>query len=297
MSNAVHLLDEWLTYLAVERNLSENSISAYSRDFLAFIKFKAVKTKTDLAHLKRTDVTAWLKELRKKKISPRSISRKLTSLRMFFRFAIMRERLKTDPTQNIELPSTPKRLPKSLSPDDIEKLLSAPDESSGGIRNKAMLELMYATGMRVSELIGIKTADINLSKGYLITMGKGSKERIIPIGQLAIEKITTYLRAVRPKLIKNNDRAELFISRLGKPMSRQMFWQIIKKYSMKSGIKQVVSPHLLRHSFATHLLKGGADLRAVQMMLGHSSIATTEIYTHLDMSHLSKIHKDTHPRG
>ncbi len=298
MPKTLSLPDEWLAHLAVEKNLSENTITAYSRDLAGYLDFHKINSDKTLNFLKPTDITGWLAYLRKKGISPRSSARKLSALRMFYRFSVLQGKITADPTQNIELPVRTKRLPKYLTVKELEKLLSQPDEAThNGARDAVMMELLYSTGMRASELVRVKIEDLNLTSGYMITFGKGSKERVIPIGQRANDMISSYIKEARHKFIKKENPEELFLTRLGKPMSRQMFWQIIKKYAQKAGIAQTVSPHLLRHSFATHMLEGGADLRAIQMMLGHATLTTTEIYTHLDRGRLSKIIEKNHPRG
>ncbi len=297
-------LDEWLTYLVVERNLSENTVSAYRRDVEDYLNYvqklypNAAKALGQLETAKARDVAAYLRSLHKKKIGARSIGRKLSSIRMFHRYLTAEKIVETDPTENLEAPKSPRRLPHVLNSAQVERLLEQPDEQTPlGARDAAMMELLYSTGMRVSELVNLKTEDVYIAAGYIKTMGKGSKERVIPIGERAAEKITGYISGARPHFLKKSNPADLFITRLGKAMTRQMFWQIIKKYALKAGIRRKIYPHLLRHSFATHLLEHGADLRAVQMMLGHSSITTTEIYTHLERARLAQLVKKAHPRG
>jgi integrase/recombinase XerD len=204
----------------------------------------------------------------------------------------------TDPTENIETPRGWKRLPKTISTADVDALLGQPDPATLlGLRDKAMLELLYATGLRVSELMGLKLHDINLERGYLVVIGKGSKERAVPMGEIAMAAISRYLRGGRAALLKGGDADHLFISSRRRGMSRQMFWERIKHYAAKAGIGKTISPHTLRHSFATHMLDNGADLRAVQAMLGHSDISTTQIYTHVSRERLKKVHEKYHPRG
>jgi integrase/recombinase XerD len=312
------ILDEWITHLAVEKNLSEKTVYAYERDMGEFLRFGKISTDKKLLGMKPSTVSAWLSELRRKKISSRSVARKLTSLRMFCRYAISLKWLEHDPTANIEFPVNVGRLPKLLNSEEVERLLDQPvglAHSAGsvgsvgkahpeGLRDAAMLELLYSTGVRVSELAGLDISDLNLSAGYITVEGKGSKERIIPVGEKGVQKIEVYLENGRPYYAGKSKKtgsgrvsSRLFLSRLGKPLSRQSFWISVKKYAARAGIRKVVSPHMLRHSFATHLLEGGADLRSVQAMLGHSSLTTTEIYTHVNRERLLKVHSKAHPRG
>ncbi len=295
----IPMLDDWLKYLTVERNLSENSVAAYDGDVSRYLEFVKAGSPPDLEALGPSDVTGYMKSLHEKKASARTLRRKLSAIRMFYRYLVREGMCKKDPTENIEIPALGRPLPKVLSGREVEDLLSQPDKKSReSMRNSAMMELIYSTGVRVSELVKVKTADVNLTAGFIIAMGKGSKERLIPIGERAVEKVTQYIKNVRGKFLKNTNPPELFLTRLGKPMTRQMFWQIIRNYAASAGITQKISPHMLRHSFATHLLQGGADLRSVQTMLGHESLATTQIYTHIgDVKRLAKVQREAHPRG
>ncbi|MBI3794749.1 MAG: site-specific tyrosine recombinase XerD [Nitrospinae bacterium] len=292
------LLDDWLSHLAVEKNLSENTISAYHRDVAEFLKYFKAETDETLAKVRSGDMVQYFRSLMTKKISARSRARKLSAIRMFFRHRVAEKKCEASPVETMEAPSSAKYLPRTVNTEQVNLLLNAPDGTTDdGARDSAMLELLYSTGLRVSELVGIKTSDINFTAGYLVTMGKGAKERLIPVGERAIEKINKYL-ALRPSVLKKwENPRELFLTRLGKPMTRQMFWQLVKKYVLKAGLNPDISPHSLRHSFATHLLENGADLRAVQMMLGHSSVTTTQIYTHINRTRLAEVHARTHPRG
>jgi len=302
-------IDEWIAHLAAEQNLSEKTIYAYERDVEEFLRFGKVSTNKKLKNLKPVVVSDWLSELRRKKLASRSVARKLTSLRMFCRFAISIKMMEHDPTVNTEFPVNIKKLPKLLNSEEVERLLDQPATRTvpagpEGFRDSAMLELLYSTGMRVSELVELDTSGLNLSAGYITVKGKGSKERIIPVGEKGIEKIEAYLENGRPYYFRKWEQkgsgkspTEVFLSRLGKPMSRQSFWQSVKRYASQAGLRKEVSPHMLRHSFATHLLEGGADLRSVQAMLGHSSLTTTEIYTHVNRERLVKVHSKAHPRG
>ncbi len=292
------LLDEWLSHLAVERNLAENTIAAYNHDVDDFLRHMGAHTGSPLDGIKPSDLVGYFKKLMEQKISARSRGRKLSAIRMFYRYCVAEKKLAANPADNMENPASTKYLPHALNSRQVDSLLEQPNETTrDGARDAVMLELLYSTGMRVSELVNVKTADINLAAGYLITMGKGSKERMIPVGERATERIKSYIAKTRTLFIKKANPPELFLTRLGKPMTRQMFWLLIKKYALKAGIGQKISPHVLRHSFASHLLEHGADLRAVQMMLGHSSITTTQIYTHINRARMAEVHAKTHPRG
>src|SRR3990172_610918 len=274
-----HYLDLFINYLIVEKGLSKNTIEAYSRDILGFINHLSGMKVSDIGAVAPLDIVKYIGSLRDGGISPRSSSRKLTAVRMFYRFLNAERYIKNNPTLLVELPKGISRLPKAASFDDVDALLSAPDtETPLGLRDKAMLELLYATGIRVSELVSLKVADVNLDVGYLMAFGKGSKERIIPMGESAQEWIKNYISDGRAKLHKGQSEY-LFINRSGNGLTRQGFWKIIKSYARKAKICMSITPHTLRHSFATHLLERGADLRSVQMMLGHADISTTQIYT------------------
>jgi integrase/recombinase XerD len=291
------LLDEWLSHLAVERNLSENTIKAYHSDLESFISFFKIRDSASLGSVKPSGVVEYFRQLMAKKISARSRARKLSAIRAFYRYCVAEKKADANPVENMETPSSAKYLPRTLNPGQVDLLLQTPDvKTPAGARDSAMLELLYSTGLRVSELVNVKTGSVNMTAGYIITMGKGSKERLIPLGERAMDKIKEYLKA-RPTFAKKSNPPELFLTRLGKPMTRQMFWLTIKKYALNAGMSGKISPHALRHSFATHMLENGADLRAVQMMLGHSSITTTQIYTHVNRARLSQIHSKSHPRG
>lgn len=288
---------KFLEYLTVEKGLSKNTIESYGRDlrrYLSFLNSQGLNPQKVL----RKDLTAFLGGLRATGLSPGSVARSLSTIRGFHRFLISEGKEGVDPTENLERPKGFIRIPKTLSPEEVEALLKRPDpKKTLGLRDKTMLELLYATGIRVSELVSIKLRDVNLEVGYILTFGKGSKERVIPIHEKAIALIKDYLREARDKLLKKGDSPYLFLGHGGKPITRERFWQIIKGYALKAGIKKKVSPHVLRHSFASHLLEHGADLRSVQLMLGHSDISTTQIYTHVTSERLKRIHKEFHPRG
>lgn len=292
------LLNRFINYLAVERRLSQNTIDAYQRDINRFISYLKLTSLQDVSLMKRDDIVHYLSSFQKERLSASSQARHLVSLKMFFRFLVNEEMLDKDPTENIESPSLARRLPETLSFEDVEKLLKNPDTNHTlGLRDSAMIELLYATGVRVSELISLTINDLNLEVGYIISMGKGSKERIIPLGEEASLKLKDYLETSRPPLVKGRNTKELFVNRQGNKMTRQAFWKIIKKYARAAGIKKEISPHSLRHSFATHLLEGGADLRSVQKMLGHADISTTQIYTHIIKERLRTLYDKFHPRA
>jgi len=237
-------------------------------------------------------------ELRKDGLTPSSRSRHLVSLRGFYKFLVQEKLVKKDPTSVVDLPKTGLALPDVLSRDELKALLSTPDcTTHRGLRDMAMLELLYAAGLRVSELVNLKLQSVNTEACFIRVFGKGSKERIVPIGQFAKDRIDVYVKTARPQLLKNIMSRYIFVARAGKPMTRQGFWKLLKRYAAVAGIKKHVSPHSLRHSFASHLLEGGADLRSVQLMLGHADISTTQIYTHVAHEHLKSIHKKFHPRG
>ncbi|MEK7852085.1 MAG: site-specific tyrosine recombinase XerD [Deltaproteobacteria bacterium] len=290
-------LDLFINYLIVEKGLSKNTIDAYSRDILGYINHLSGMKFSDIGTVAPLDIVKYIGKLRDGGISPRSTARKLTAIRMFYRFLNAEGYIKSNPTLLVELPKGISRLPKAISLEMVDILLSAPDTKKPlGLRDKAMLEVLYATGLRVSELVSLKVGDVNLDVGYLMAFGKGSKERVVPMGESAQQWVKNYISDGRPKLYKGQSEY-LFINRSGKALTRQGFWKIIKSYAKKAKITASITPHTLRHSFATHLLERGADLRSVQMMLGHADISTTQIYTHVTTERLKEIHKRHHPRG
>lgn len=292
------LLDRFLHYLIVEKGLSQNTIEAYGHNVHRFLNFLKDKKIDEIEELSRLDLRTFLHFLKKKGLSTRSIARNLISVRMFFRFLQQEGMIDLNPAESLELPKMDKILPEVLSLEEVERLLSQPNlQTPLGVRDRAMLEILYATGMRVSELIHLYTHQIQLEGGYVLLRGKGSKERIVPLGGEAIHWLKKYLMEFRPLLLKGKESPFLFTSRSGKPMSRQQFWKSIKAYGRKGGIQKRITPHVLRHSFASHLLERGADLRSVQMMLGHVDISTTQIYTHVTGERLKKVHQRYHPRG
>lgn len=292
------LVDQYLNYLQVEKGLAEKTIDAYSRDLAAYLEsFKRSESQT-VAETDTSIILRHLISLRKKGLGATSRARHLVTIRGFYRFLVQEKVLKSDPAKLVDLPRGGLKLPDVLSPDDVDRLLEAPDtDNPKGVRDSAMLELLYAAGLRVSELVNLRVQDVNLEAGFVRVFGKGSKERIVPIGRYAKVKIETYLKEIRLLLLKNYTSPHLFVARAGRPMSRQGFWKRLRQYATKAGIKKKVTPHSLRHSFASHLLEGGADLRAVQVMLGHVDISTTQIYTHVARERLKNIHQQYHPRG
>ena len=292
------LLDQFLHYLIVEKGFSKNTIEAYSHDLYQFLNHLKGKGTQEIGEVDKFDVRGFLLALKRKNLSTKSIGRNLVAIRTFYKFLIQEGILETNPIEQLESPKVAKTLPEILTLKEIEQLLEQPNlQTPLGIRDRAMLEILYATGMRVSELTHLPTHQVNLEGGYVLLYGKGSKERMVPLGGEAMKWITLYLKTAREILSKGRENSSLFINRSGKGMSRQRFWKILKNYAKKAGLRKRITPHLLRHSFASHLLEGGADLRSVQMMLGHVDISTTQIYTHVTGERLKKIHQRYHPRG
>jgi integrase/recombinase XerD len=289
------LLENFLNYLSVEKGLARNTLESYERDLHKYYLFMKSR---DPDGITRSDVVSFMSHLSSEGISASSAARCLAAIRGFHKYLMTDEHASADPTVNIDTPRGWKRLPKALSLADVDLLLRQPDPSTLiGLRDKAMLELLYATGLRVSELVGLKLNDVNLERGYLVVLGKGSKERAVPIGETAMAAVSRYLSTGRAVLLKGGETDTLFISSKHRGITRQMFWERIKLYTLQAGIGRNISPHMLRHSFATHLLDNGADLRAVQAMLGHSDISTTQIYTQVSRERLKKVHEKYHPRG
>lgn len=310
------LIDTFLNYLSVERGLSRNTISSYRRDLEFYVDFLKQNNIDTLSKITKNNITNFMLNQKDRGISVNSVARRLAAIRMFHRFLVRERILKTDPSNLIETPKLWKKIPDTLSLNEVNALISQPNiRDRQGIRDKAILETLYATGMRVSEAVNLKVEDVNLDVGFLRCIGKGNKERIIPIGRLAIGSIKRYLELSRPNLlnpvrntkalkekdkisngVKKKESPILFLNRSGNKLSRQSLWKIIKKYAKDARIKKPMRPHILRHSFATHLLERGADLRSVQEMLGHANISTTQIYTHIDKERLKSIHRMFHPR-
>ncbi|MFA5090127.1 MAG: site-specific tyrosine recombinase XerD [Candidatus Omnitrophota bacterium] len=291
------LREAFLNYLLVERGLSRNTISSYRQDIKTYTDFLTRQGIPVLSATAKNNISDFMLSQKDNGISANSVSRRLAAIKSFYKFLVRERILKMDPSSLIESPKLWKRIPETLSLNEIETLLTQPDiRSIQGIRDRAILETLYATGMRVSEAVNLKTDNVNLDIGFLRCIGKGNKERVIPLGKKAIISIKRYLEAVRPGLLKKNESEFIFLSRLGKRISRQSLWKMIRKYARQARIKKPLKPHILRHSFATHLLERGADLRSVQEMLGHANISTTQIYTHISRERLKAIHRMFHPR-
>ena len=292
------MLDQFLHYLTVEKGLSDNTLQAYRHDLGRFLDHLHEKGIDDFAKVDRLNLRAFLLGLKRRGLSARSVARNQVALRTFFRFLVLEGILGTNPAETLESPKLDRRLPEILTAREVEDLLEQPDRKTPlGLRDRAMLELLYATGMRVSELIRILLNQVNLEAGYALIYGKGAKERVVPLGSEAVQWVTLYIETARDRLLKGKESPLLFIGRSGKGISRQRYWKSLKGYGLKAGIKKKLTPHLLRHSFASHLLERGADLRSVQMMLGHVDISTTQIYTHVTGERLKKVHQRYHPRG
>ena len=292
------LLDQFLHYLIVEKGLSKNTIEAYSHGLSRFLNHLREKGVQEIREAGKFHIRGFLLVLRKKNLNTKSIVRNLVAIRTFFRFLIQEGVLESNPVEELESPKVAKTLPEILTLKEIEQILEQPDlQTPLGTRDRAMLEMVYATGMRVSELTQLPIHQVNLEGGYVLLYGKGSKERIVPLGSEAMKWVTVYLKTARGILAKGKENPSLFINRSGKGMSRQGFWKNLKDYARRAGLRKRITPHLLRHSFASHLLERGADLRSVQMMLGHADISTTQIYTHVTGERLKKVHKQYHPRG
>ncbi|HHW43925.1 MAG TPA: site-specific tyrosine recombinase XerD [Desulfotomaculum sp.] len=292
------LINHFIHYLAVEKGLAENTLASYQGDLNQFRAFCREKELDPIGAGGRGVVMAYLLQLKKSGRSPATVSRHLAALKSFYRFLLAEGLVHMDATANLESPRPPQRLPRVLSTREVESLLSQPRISTAaGLRDKAMLELLYATGIRVSELVSLDLAHVNLEHGFVRCFGKGARERIIPLGSVACHYVSEYLLRSRGTLVKGKNTAALFVNQQGQRLTRQGFWKIIKKYARQGRINKVITPHTLRHSFATHLLENGADLRSVQELLGHADIATTQIYTHLTRARLREIYDHTHPRA
>ena len=291
------LIDQYFAYLTVEKGLAANTLESYSRDLQTFLGYLADQSCDNLGSIRAPAILGYLIHLRHRGLSSRSRARHLVTLRGFFRFLHQEKLIPRDPATLIELPKSGLHLPGILSLSEIQALLAVPDTGRPvGLRDAAMLELLYAAGLRVSELIRLKVMEVNMEAGFVRVFGKGGKERVVPIGRTALTALKDYTEAGRPVLLKGLTSEWLFVARRGRPISRQGFWKLIKKYALQAGIRHPVSPHTLRHSFASHLLEGGADLRVVQIMLGHADIATTQIYTHVSTERLKAVHRKYHPR-
>ncbi len=294
-------INTFLNYLKVEKGLAANTISAYGRDLKKFAAFLA-KRRTGLEAIHRDDIVDFLRSLYHQKLDSRSVARHLVTLRNFFRFALSEGAVKGDPTLNLESPKIRRSLPSYLRVEEVERLMEQPDvRTTPGLRDKALIELLYSTGLRVSELVGLRVGDLDMQTGCVRCVGKGNKERLVPVGRRAIAAVEQYLRDARPELLRAHRPAGampfLFVNRHGGRLSRVGVWKILAVYGRRAGLRAKLSPHKLRHSFATHLLERGADLRSVQLMLGHADISTTQIYTHVVEERLKHVYKAHHPRA
>jgi integrase/recombinase XerD len=292
------VIDSYVSYLRDVRRLSANTIESYARDLAALGEFADTRNQRVEA-LTRRDLEGFVRSLMTRGLSPRSVARTVACVRGFFRFLALERKLEESPAADLAAPRAWPALPKFLDLDEVDRLLAQPDPSTPrGLRDKALLEVLYASGMRVSELVAVKPGDLNLDEGYLTCIGKGDKQRIVPIGQDAANWLRRYLRDGRSALLHKRPSPWLFVNaRDGGPLSRVGFWKILKAYGVKAGITREISPHVLRHSFATHLLERGADLRAIQMMLGHADLSTTQIYTHVLEARLRAVYDKFHPRS
>ena len=296
LSNSEILIDNFIDVLWLEKGLSKNTLSAYRHDISSFSEwYKGVS----LLEVQRVDLLDYLSQRLKDGYSSRSTARSLSSLRAFYSHITVKHNLKENPTSRVDSPKLGRSLPKTLSEDEVEKLISSPDvEDYIGLRDRAMLELIYACGLRVSELISLDMLNLNLRQGVIRVIGKGEKERLVPMGEEALDWVQRYINKGRPYLLKEDNKvSELFLSKRGKSMTRQTFWYRIKEYANKASINKDLSPHTLRHAFATHLINHGADLRTVQLLLGHSSLSTTQIYTEVARHRMKELHNEHHPRG
>jgi integrase/recombinase XerD len=292
------VIDPYIAYLRDVRRMSPNTVESYARDLAALANF-ADKRKTSVEELTRRDLEAFARALMTQGLSPRSVARTIACVRGYYRFVALERKLEQSPAADLRAPRAWPALPKFLALDEVDRLLEQPDVSTPrGLRDKALLELLYASGMRVSELVGLKPGHLNLDEGYLTCIGKGDKERLVPMGHQAADWVRRYMRDGRVRLLHDRKSPWLFVNaRDGGPLSRVGFWKVLKGYGLKAGITRDISPHVLRHSFATHLLERGADLRAIQVMLGHADLSTTQIYTHVLEARLRAVYDKYHPRN
>lgn len=300
MKYAQDALDDYLHFLRVERQLAANTLISYERDLKSYLQYlKEVEQLDSLRKVERVHILNHLRHLKENTKTSRTVARHISSIRSFHQFLIRERVVDNDPTVHLEMPQMDKKLPNVLSIEEVDALIQAPDlKKANGIRDQAMLELLYGSGMRVSECINLNMDDINLTMGFVRCFGKGGKERIIPLGKSALGACKTYLDGPRQELVKAETKTDaLFINQRGKRLTRQGFWKLLKQHAQKAGIQKELTPHTLRHSFATHLIENGADLRAVQEMLGHADISTTQIYTHVSKTRLKDVYSQFHPRA
>ena len=292
------LIDEFCDALWLEDGLARNTLEAYRRDLAQFAAWLDQRQGKALLAASNSEIQAYLGFFHARKTRPSSAARLLSSLRRFYRYCLRQGKVKADPTLKIDSPKLPRGLPKSLTEEDVEGLLAAPPSDQAlGLRDRAMLETLYASGLRVSELVTLKLSQVSQDMGVVRVVGKGSKERLVPLGEEALEWIRRYLKEARPELLGGKTSGDLFVTARGGAMTRQMFWHLLRRYAARADLKKPISPHTLRHAFATHLLNHGADLRVVQLLLGHADISTTQIYTHVARERLKQLHAKHHPRG
>ncbi|MDA9085910.1 site-specific tyrosine recombinase XerD [Methylophilaceae bacterium] len=291
------IIDDFIDHLWLEDGLSKNTLNSYRFDLIIFDSWLGEQKKIAMMDVSELEIQEFL-AFKFPSSKSRSISRLLATLRRFFRYQLREKKIQRDPTLKIQTPKIPKSLPKSLSEEEVESLLDAPNlDSSSGLRDRSMLELLYACGLRVTELVDIQLTEVILSDGVIRVTGKGSKTRLVPMGEEAVDWIKKYIAEARDDILRKKTSKFLFVTNRGGAMTRQAFWYVIKKYAVIANINKPMSPHILRHAFATHLINHGADLRVVQMLLGHTDISTTQIYTHVARERLKKIHQEHHPRG
>jgi integrase/recombinase XerD len=291
-------IDEFCDALWLEDGLARNTLDSYRRDLAQFAAWLEKRHRKQLPVATDADLQDYLGYLFGRKARASSVARLLSTLKRYYRYCLRQGRIAADPTLNIDAPKLPRTLPKSLTEEDVEHLLAAPPvDAALGLRDKAMIETLYASGLRVSELVTLKVSQVSRDMGVVRVLGKGSKERLVPLGEEALAWIARYLGAARPALLAGRTSDDLFVTSRGRAMTRQMFWQLLRRYAARAGLRKAISPHTLRHAFATHLLNHGADLRVVQLLLGHSDISTTQIYTHVARERLKQLHAKHHPRG
>jgi integrase/recombinase XerD len=296
--NSSGIIDEFCDALWLEDGLAKNTLESYRRDLTQFATWLGDQHGRTLIGADQADIQIYLGYQFRKKARATSVARLLSSLKRFYRYLLRQARIKGDPTLKIDAPKLPRSLPRSLTEGDVEQLLAAPRVGEAlGLRDKAMLETLYASGLRVSELVGLKLSQVSQDMGVVRALGKGSKERLVPLGEEALAWIRRYLEEGRPELLSGRASADLFVTARGAAMTRQMFWHLLRRYALQAGLRKAISPHTLRHAFATHLINHGADLRVVQLLLGHSDISTTQIYTHVARERLKQLHAKHHPRG